>query len=266
MGDNAGRATMSSNQLEAYYPTYVNEFRWTPDKPLTELSTSIAVCAAYLVTIFALRAAVTDRKPMSLRGPIAVHNLFLSGISFVMCAGILIDIVPALLNDGFHATFCDLNRKFQKGPVVFWQYVFFASKFYELLDTVFIVLKHRPLEFLHVFHHVVTLLVCWIGMEAHFTVQWVATVLNTTVHTFMYYYYFRTAMGAKVWWKRYLTVGQMIQFWVNMIGICYWYYLKKTGAVGDCAGDERAFWFGFLMSLSFYLLFQQFYSKTYKKK
>lgn len=90
-------------------------------------------------------------------------------------------------------------------------------------------------------------------------------------------------MGAKVWWKRYLTVGQMIQFWVNMIGICYWfvlfclvwfcwifylficpdwtllqrYYLKKTGAVGDCAGDERAFWFGFLMSLSFYLLFQQ---------
>ena len=96
------------------------------------------------------------------------------------------------------------------GPLVFWHWLFYVSKFYELLDTVFIVLRRRPLEFLHVFHHCVTLLTCWIGLEVGQTNQWVAVVNNTTVHSFMYYYYYCAARGEKVWWKQYLTRAQIV--------------------------------------------------------
>lgn len=70
----------------------------------------------------------------------------------------LICILHALLHDslqlngaskGFEYLFCDSRREYvNKGPLWFWMYIFYLSKFYELIDTVLIVLRKVRLGWL----------------------------------------------------------------------------------------------------------------------
>ena len=88
---------------------------------------------------------------------------------------------------GLDGLICDTNRvSAGKGTLYFWIYVFYLSKFYELLDTVFIVLRKAPLRFLHFYHHSMTFFLCWVCLEYAIPVQWIATSLNAFVHIPMY--------------------------------------------------------------------------------
>jgi hypothetical protein len=46
-----------------------------------------------------------------------------------------------------------------------WLFFFNVSKLFEFVDTVFIVLRKRPLMFLHYYHHIVTLGFCWVSNQ-----------------------------------------------------------------------------------------------------
>lgn len=99
-------------------------------------------------------------------------------------------------------------------------------------------------------------------------------VLNLTVHVFMYYYYFRTASGVKIWWKQYLTTLQITQFVIDLVVIyscTYSYYIVTytNGFLpnfGDCAGTESAAAFGCAILTSYLFLFINFYRITYNQK
>ncbi len=81
----------------------------------------------------------------------------------------------------------------------------------------------------------------------------------------MYYYYaVRTAFGHTPWWKRYLTVFQMVQFWLNMLGLAAFAALRLSGTA--CTGDWYSWGASLTINASFYMLFQLFYNKTYAKK
>lgn len=47
------------------------------------------------------------------------------------------------------------------GPASFWACMFAFSKIAELGDTLFLVLRKRPVIFLHWYHHAVVLIYCW---------------------------------------------------------------------------------------------------------
>eukprot|EP01120_Amphizonella_sp_Union-15-10_P007816 TRINITY_DN2685_c0_g1_i3.p1 TRINITY_DN2685_c0_g1~~TRINITY_DN2685_c0_g1_i3.p1 ORF type:complete len:158 (-),score=14.64 TRINITY_DN2685_c0_g1_i3:41-514(-) len=149
--------------------------------------------------------------------------------------------------------------------LLFWVYVFFLSKYYEFLDTVFILLKKNDPGFLHVYHHILTLLNVWLGMRIQMTFQLLAILINSFVHIFMYYYFTRVTLGSVIWWKKYLTTFQITQFFMNLFVLCAWgiYNLLHQS---ECAGDWPTFFLTVFSNVSFYILFQRFYNRTYQKK
>ncbi|CAD1480240.1 unnamed protein product, partial [Heterotrigona itama] len=97
-----------------------------------------------------------------------------------------------------------------------WYYI---SKFTEFFDTLFFILrkKNQHVSTLHVIHHGIMPFSVWMGLKfapgGHSTFF---ALLNTFVHIIMYFYYMVAAMGPEyqkyIWWKKYLTSLQMVQF------------------------------------------------------
>lgn len=105
--------------------------------------------------------------------------------------------VPRLLNKGPYWSICSTQAF--NSTLVMYYIVNYYFKYVELLDTVFLVLKKKPLQFLHVFHHSATAVLCFTQLEGETSVQWVVIGINLWVHVIMYYYYYATAGGAKLW-------------------------------------------------------------------
>jgi len=136
-------------------------------------------------------------------------------------------------------------------------------KLYELLDTIFLVLKKKPLGFLHVYHHAMTALLCSVQLEGQSIVQWVPIVLNLAVHIVMYYYYARTAISsAPIWWKKYLTMLQIGQFVLDLI-VIYYVVIIKALDHRACYGSMKSYLFGTFIITSYLFLFIRFFGRTY---
>jgi hypothetical protein len=164
----------------------------------------------------------------------------------------------------------------------------YLTKYLELLDTVFLVLKKKPLTFLHTYHHGATAVLCYTELMGKTSVSWVPITLNLGVHVVMYWYYFQSARGVRIWWKQYITIFQIAQFVIDigMMMIClqriyarayfpgfiyfasYTYftstYFPWAPNMGSCQGEEYAAFFGVAIISSYLVLFSSFYSKTYK--
>ena len=89
-------------------------------------------------------------------------------------------------------------------------------------DTFILALKKKPFTFLQMYHHSVIVLLCYAWLHSQWTVHVVGVFLNTLVHVFMYYYFALAAVGKQVWWKKYLTVGQLVQFSIVFFSIIAW--------------------------------------------
>ncbi|VDD78314.1 unnamed protein product [Mesocestoides corti] len=101
-------------------------------------------------------------------------------------------------------------------------YLFYFSKFLELLDTLFFLLrgKYDQVTFLHVFHHGAMPPSIWWGIRyAPGGIVYMFPLANSFVHVVMYAYYGMAALGLYryLWWKKYLTVLQMVQFCIFIV-------------------------------------------------
>ena len=108
--------------------------------------------------------------------------------------------------------FCTPQGTKPTGGLWFWSYVYYLSKYYEFLDTVLLALKAKPTSFLHVFHHAGVVSMSWLWVDQVQSMQFGGLLMNTLVHVIMYYYYFLTALKISPWWKKYITMIQIIQF------------------------------------------------------
>ncbi|KAI0825120.1 elongase of fatty acids ELO [Trametes gibbosa] len=239
----------------------------------TPFSTPLEVfptLAAYLVIIFSVQAWMKDRSPYKLQFLFRLHNAFLSSGSLLLVLLIMEEVVPMYYKHGTFWALCHDDMWTSK--LEFYYMINYYFKYIELIDTVFLALKKKPLAFLHVFHHSATALLCYTQLNGKTSVQWVPIAINLTVHVIMYYYYYATAGGARIWWKKYLTTFQIVQFVVDLFVVyfaTYSYYvasyLPHWPHLGSCAGTESAAVFGCLLLSSYLLLFVKFYIDTYKK-
>uniref|UniRef100_A0AAG5DN90 Elongation of very long chain fatty acids protein n=1 Tax=Anopheles atroparvus TaxID=41427 RepID=A0AAG5DN90_ANOAO len=144
-----------------------------------------------------------------------------------------------------------------------WWYYF--SKLLEFSDTFFFILRKKDNQpsFLHVYHHSTMFSFWWIG------VKWVPSgstflpaMFNSFTHVLMYTYYILATIGPHmnkhIWWKKYVTILQLIQFTVFMI----------LGIIAISTGCEFPLWMRYTLiayMLSFIVLFCNFYAHAYLK-
>ena len=165
---------------------------------------------------------------------------------------------------GFVGITVDPHDSWQRGRVEFWYYVFYISKFYEFLDTVFLLLKKRPLRFLHVYHHFVTAFLCWVSLSHHMPVKWYSSTANCFVHVIMYFYYFLAScrISLPTWCAMLLTSIQIIQFITGVVVTGSWaYYHWVLGF--PTSGTAFAFYAGEFVLWSYLILFIQLFHDIY---
>jgi len=180
------------------------------------------------------------------------------------------EVIPILWGQGLFNAVCADESWTPR--LEFYYMINYYYKYLELFDTVFLALKKKPLQFLHVFHHSATALLCFSQLNGKTSISWVVISLNLAVHVVMYYYYYATAGGARFWWKKYLTTMQIAQFVIDLFAVYFGtyshfvhaYYKDILPVMGNCAGTETAALFGCGLLTSYLGLFINFYIQTYK--
>lgn len=128
--------------------------------------------ATYLTTIFVLWLWMRNKPAgtfdKALRWPLVIHNYILCLFSLALVVGIGYRVVTIYTScaHGLYAVYCGCSEAPELSKAMtFWAYLFYLSKYYELFDTVFLVLRKRPLTFLHVYHHAIVMPMCWFAIN-----------------------------------------------------------------------------------------------------
>ncbi|PIA16672.1 fatty acid elongase [Coemansia reversa NRRL 1564] len=192
---------------------------------------------------------------------VLIHNTVLAVYSAWAFWGVFPAFVQKIIAEGWHGGLCDMDGMLWNTVLFKHVYLFYISKFYELLDTAIIIAKGRKASFLQIYHHagviVIMFLANYYSSAASIFIVWE----NAGVHTIMYTYYALTAIGINPPGKQYLTSLQIFQF---LFGQSFVLLYMVTP---NCQSSSQRVW---LWALTAYLLpliylFVQFFSKTYNK-
>lgn len=216
-----------------------------------------AMVVLYLTFCFFGRRLMKDRLPFDMRWMLAVWNLLLSVFSLLGALHTAPYLLAALSENGLQYTVCrPAEAWYGCGPPGFWTALFIWSKVPELVDTVFIVMRKKPLIFLHWYHHISVLLFCW---HSHGTTSsaglWFIS-MNYSVHGVMYMYYFLTAIGYRPWWAPLVTIMQISQMFVGIFICAMTIFYKSSGI--KCWVRWSNVYAGVVMYTSYLLLFVNF--------
>jgi hypothetical protein len=213
---------------------------------------------------------MADRKPFDLRYTLAAWNLLLAVFSAWGAVKTVPEIVYNVMNLPFDRTVCDPAFHFGGPGTGLAVQLFILSKLPELVDTVFIVLRKKPLIFLHWYHHVTVLAFCWHSYVTESGAGLYFIAMNYTVHAVMYFYYYLMAIRSIPKWfpSWIITSMQILQMVIGTIVVGYSIYFNLAGspnypARGSCNVTTNNLVVGGLIYASYLYLFMEFAVKRY---
>ena len=222
---------------------------------------SIWYALLYIVIIFAGQEFMKNREKKELRKALIAWNLVLALFSTAGSLRLWPEFINTVRTHGVEHSYC--SRDYAHGVTGFWTGMFVGSKFPELLDTFFIVIRKQKLIFLHWFHHATVLVYCWYStLDFSPSGRWFA-LINYSVHAVMYGYYACRAMRFNIprWVNIMITSGQISQMLVGIYVNLSVYHVKMSGR--DCGVSFKNIWWSFFMYFSYFVLFSMFFLKTY---
>ena len=233
--------------------TFMNNNSWLP----------IVTVIAYAVSIYAGQRYMANREAWDWRKRLAAWNLFLAVFSFCGFARMAPHLLHNLYYYDFKTNVCgDGMTVAGFGPTAFWGLVFAWSKFFELIDTFFIVVRKKKLMFLHWYHHITVLICCWHTIVSGNPSGFIFAVVNYAVHSVMYFYYFLMAIKCKPKWfnPKVITVAQILQMVVG-VGVCVGTYQYTNEE--SCHASALNIRGTLFMYASYLYLFSEFFFQRY---
>ena len=243
-----------------------SSFDWSdPNIPLSSIyslsiSSASYVCFVVLATIFS-RKFLRNKHPKEfyvkkgngwdswfnsdLSNFQFVHNVILVLSSAIMLGGVIFESINRMEEEKKsaigHTSFliCEKNDGITaSGSLYYWSYIYYLSKYYELLDTLLQLARGKPPPHfvLHVYHHAIVMFMAWAWVETKQSLQFIGLGFNTAVHVVMYTYFLQRTITKRVpRWKSFVTLFQIIQFCTSMIFTLILAY-KVLVQKYECAG------------------------------
>jgi hypothetical protein len=221
------------------------------------------VAFLYLGAVFVGQKIMVSKKAYDLKIPLAGWNLFLAVFSIIGTIRLVPHLFYGLIVNPHTYFFCRAaNEAFGgRGSAGLWVNLFVWSKYIELIDTAFLVLRKKPVSFLHWFHHATVLMYCWHASQYHMPTGIIFATMNYIVHSIMYFYYFLAAVTKPPKWGKLVTILQIVQMFIGMFVTGYHYYLLNT--LRNCDGSYRNLFAAAVMYTAYMLLFVQFFVGRY---
>lgn len=230
----------------------------------------LGLVAGYLLIVLWLGPRLMkNRKPLEIKNLIRLYNLAMIFINVY-----LIKRALTLVDNGrsfFNCNGVEMDFK-RVDEIAFITELFLLSRLADFLDTLWFVLRKKQthISFLHVFHH------SYVPTVTYMATRWVPVVpnamsfpfINSAIHVVMYTYYLLATYpiirdSGYLWWKKYLTVLQMLQFITVLVYNVFGYFY--FGRV--CGKSQTAALAGSLISaVIFLILFQSFYKQAYTSR
>ncbi|KAH8241407.1 hypothetical protein KR026_000310, partial [Drosophila bipectinata] len=226
---------------------------------------TLIILSSYL--LFVLKVGpklMKNREPFDLRGVIKVYNIFqIVYNSWMFLYTIHFLFVLRAYDLGCMNTL-PLDHE-HKDRERYFSNLYLINKFIDLVETVFFILrkKKRQISVLHVFHHVSMPFAVYIGIiyNGYGGIATSYCLMNVMVHVLMYTYYYLSSVSESVqkslWWKKYITISQMVQF--AIILACITYSLSQP----ECTVPKVTSYLSGILNFSFLMLFTNFYVRTY---
>ena len=209
-----------------------------------------------------------NRKPYDLRRSLCMWSTGLAAFSFFACLKGFPLLYHLYRQSGFVHTACDTNYFVGSTGMGIWAFLFPFSKFPELFDTAFIVLRKSKISFLHCYHHITVFIYCWYSYAYPISTGALFGTVNFFVHAVMYTYFAVKASGrnpprivAKM-----ITILQLSQMF---FGIFFNVTAIRAVLMGRmCQNDWFTVGISWALYASYAILFGNFYYWTYihKKK
>ncbi|KAA8581265.1 hypothetical protein FQN60_002846, partial [Etheostoma spectabile] len=197
-------------------------------------SKAFMFCGLYAVLVFGGQHFMRERPKLNLRRPLVL-------IIGALRTGLY--MLHVLTAHGFRQSVCDIS--FYSAPVSkFWAYAF------------------QRLIFLHWYHHITVLLYSWYSYKDQVAGGGWFMTMNYVVHSLMYTYYAARAAGLRVPrpCAMVITATQILQMVMGLavLGLVY-HWMHDV----HCPSNVDNVAWGFLMYLSYLVLFALFFYDTY---
>ncbi|XGW27275.1 hypothetical protein V3C99_007688, partial [Haemonchus contortus] len=225
---------------------------------------SVTFSVGYIALIYAGQKVMESRKPFGLEMPLFMWNMGLAIFSLLGFIRMTPEWLWSWKDNSFVYSVC--TASYAQGVTGFWTEQFAMSKVAELLDTAFIVLRKRPLLFLHWYHHVTVLIFTWHAYKDHTASGRWFIWMNYGVHALMYTYYALRSLRLRLP-KQIAMVVTVLQISQMIMGIFIGIVVYRRKSSGEsCQQTWENLGLCFMIYFSYFLLFCNFFYHAYLKK
>lgn len=143
----------------------------------------VVAVSAYLLAIHVGQSMMRERKAFGVKHVLFLWNLTLAVFSMIGTVRLFDHLYHQISESSFKDSVCINNTD---NVVALWVYLFTMSKFIELGDTLFLVIRQRDVMFLHWYHHITVLLYTWFAFTHNAATGKYFIIMNYFVHSLMY--------------------------------------------------------------------------------
>ncbi len=247
------------NSLQSRFNTKAS-MQWLHDN----LPIPVIASLVYVVLVFLGSIWMKKKKAYKLNQPLLFWNVSLAVFSLLGALSMLPNLVHGVYKQGLFYSVC-LGESTTNPNIGLWGFIFVLSKIFEFIDTAFLILRKKPVNFLHWYHHTTVLVFSWyvLGTWSTATGLWFSSI-NYFVHTLMYGYYSLRSASIRVPSDLALliTVLQILQMFVGLFVNCYVYY-QSIVLEKECNTMSSTIYMGLVVYGSYAILFMNFFLGRY---